>query len=290
LLVELDLSGADWVCAAFCANEKNMLEVFNSGKSPHVLTGTRIFGVSEEVVLRESKLIGLKNDPDEIAELRKSIPELSRCPFLPRTMSIRQASKKANHGLTYRLGYKKYALVNEIEERESKMVVEGYRGRAYPGLQNKWYPWIDKTIRDTRIMTNCFGRKVYFSGALDDETFREATAFVPQSTVFDISRRAMQMLLEDDTPDFEPAEMLAQVHDSILNQYRSRDFRAMARFAIKLGLDYMSPTLRYNDMDFTLGVGLKCGKNWGNMRECKLTPDEGALALSLEDVYEETHH
>lgn len=284
MLLEFDLGGADYFVTAFCANEPRMIDIFRSGKSPHPITGSRIFGVSEDAIIRENKLVGLNNDPDEIAELRKQLPELKSAPFLPRTMSIRQAAKKANHGLNYREGYRTFALKNEIMETEAKRIVTLYREKAYPGLLD-WYDRIDKTIRDTRTLTNCFGRCVYFQGALDDATFREATAFIPQSSVFDITGRAMPLMLEDETSDFATAELLAQVHDSLLTQYLSRDFRAMARYAIRLALDYMSPTLHYNDMDFVLSVGLKAGHNWGHTHEIKLTRDADALALELERIY-----
>jgi len=99
--------------------------------------------------------------------------------------------------------------------------------------------------------------------------------------VFDITAKAMPSILNDGSEDFEPAELLAQVHDSLLTQYRSRDFHAMARFAIKTGLDYMSPVLSYHGEEFTLGVGLKAGLDWGAMSEVRLTRDEGMLAEAL---------
>ena len=288
MLLEMDLQGADWFVTAFYANEPRMIDVFKSGKSPHPVTGKLMFGMPEELITRESKLVGLNNDPIAIEEIRKQLPELSQYQNLPRSMSIRQASKKSNHGGNYREAYKTFSLVNEIQETEGKRWLELYH-KAYPGLRERWYPWIDKTISDTRILTNCFGRSVYFQGALNDETFRQATAFVPQSTVFDVTGHAMPRIFEDDSPDFAPAELLAQVHDSLLMQYTSRDFRAMARYAVKVGLGYMSPTLRYNDMEFTLGVGLKVGRSWGSMEEIKLTPDPDALAIELERVYDKVY-
>jgi DNA polymerase I-like protein with 3'-5' exonuclease and polymerase domains len=277
------------VVTAYFANEKNMLNVCRTGKSPHVYTGQTIFEVPEKLIMAEHKMLGNSVGEDIVAEARKKIPELAAFKFLPRTMSVRLASKKANHGLNYRLGYKTHALNNEIAESESKRIVDMYRTKTYPGLQNDWYPWIDRTVRDTRTLTNCFGRTVYFQGALDDETFRDATAFVPQSTVFDVTRVAKTKMFENDSADFAPAEPLAQVHDSLLTQYLSHDFKAMARYAIKLGLDYLSPTLQYNDMDFTLSVELKVGRNWGQLEEIKLTPDPDALALELERVYDKSY-
>jgi DNA polymerase I-like protein with 3'-5' exonuclease and polymerase domains len=300
MLLEFDLAGADWFVTAFVAREPNMIAVFRAGKSPHPVTGARLTGLSEDLIKAEDKMLaklvdsGERMDQDGIARMRREhFPEILAAPWFPRTFSIRQAAKKANHGLNYRLQYKTYSLKNEIPEREAKQVIDLYRKKAYPGLAVSargnlcWYDRIDKQIRDTRTMKNCFGRTVYFSGALDDDTFREATSFVPQSTVFDVTGRAMHLMMEDDSADFAPAEKLAQVHDSLLFQYLSLDFAAMARFAIKFGLDYMSPTLDYGE-PFTLGVGLKVGRNWGGLKEIKLTPDVEALTGEFRRVWEET--
>lgn len=199
----------------------------------------------------------------------------------------------SNHALNYREEFRTFALKNNMSENEAKTIIELYRGTrldssraAYPGLL-KWYERIDRTVRDTRRLYNCFGGSVYFSGALNDDTFRKATAYVPQSTVFFVTAQAMPKLLDDETPDFAPSQLLIQDHDSLVTQYRSRDFAAMARYAIRLGLDYLSPVLRYNGFEFTLSVGCKVGLNWKDMTEIKLTRDEGALAASLEKIWNE---
>ncbi len=286
MLLEFDLGGSDWFVTAFYANEPNMKAVFRSGKSPHPATGSRITGLSPELIVQEDKLLKETSDPLEIARIRREkLPEVLKARFLPRTMSIRQMSKKSNHGLNFRESFRTFALVNEIDEREAKTIIQLYREVAYPGLP-KWYERIDKTIKDTRTLTNCLGRKCYFSGALNDDTFRQATSFVPQSTTFDVTALAMPKMLDDESLDFRPAQLLAQVHDSLLTQYVSNDFNAMARFVIKLGLDYMSPELSYGE-PFTLSVGLKVGLTWGSLKEIELTADENKQTEILEHVWDE---
>ena len=287
MLLEFDLAGAEWVVTSYLCQDKKRLDVVRSGKSPHVVTGAIVFGPPEALVLAEHKALKEVSDPDELLKARQErFPELLKYPFLPRTKTVRQAGKGCNFQLDYREGYRAYAVVNEMAESEAKRQVHAYRHIAYPGLL-PWYASIDREVRDTRTLTNCFGRQIYFQGALEDGTFRKATNFKSQSTVFDVTGRAMSLMLDDESADFEPAELLAQVHDSLLTQYLSRDFRAMARYAIKLALDYMSPTLHYNSMDFTLGVGLKVGHNWGRTKEIAPMRDEDRLALSLEQAYDE---
>lgn len=282
MLLSFDLSGADWVNTAYCCRDPAMLEVARSKKSPHTITGSRMTGLPEFLVLADHKLLGNKNDPLEIQQLRKEkLPDLFQASFLPRTMSIRQCAKKANHGLNYRLGYKNFALRNEIEEREAKQIVDLYRKKAYPRLLD-WYNELDEQIRKTRTLENCFGRRVYFQGALNDDTFREATSFIPQSTTFDACRVAMECYSNDNSALFEPAFMLAQVHDSLLFDYRSNDFAAMAEFSQKIALDYMSPPLSYHGESYTLDVSMKAGPVWGTLQEiAALTKTTSELAAAL---------
>ncbi len=240
------------------------------------------------MVSAEHKLAGKIDDPNELYELRKAkMPELFKFPYLPRTKTVRQAGKGCNFQLDYREGYRAYALINEMDEREAKRQVHAYRNVAYPGLLT-WYDSIDKEIRDSRTLTNCFGRRIYYQGAMDDAMFREATNFKSQSTVFDVTSHAIPLIMEDESSDFAVSEIMTQVHDSLLVQHRSRDFPAMARFAIKLAFDYMSPTLNYNGMDFTLGVGMKAGLDWAHMTELRLTRDADALARDLDRVWHES--
>ena len=278
-LLSFDLASAEWHVTAHLSRDPNMIAVSKSGKSPYPATGRSMCGVSEELIEKESALVKLIRDPERIVELRKQLPELATAFYLPRTMSIRQAAKKAALGCNYREGYRTFALKNEMDEPEAKRIVDLYRNKAYPGL-NDWYKRTDAQVRETRTLTNCLGRVVYFGGAMNDELFRAATAFVPQSTVVDVTDQAMTKMLDDDSADFAPACLLAQVHDSLMTEYLSRDYAAMARYAMKLGLDYMSPTLDYGE-PFKLGVQLKVGFDWKNMTEIALTPDPIALAASL---------
>lgn len=292
MLLDFDLAGAEWYVTAYLTaglvNGTKMLAVAKSGKSPHTLTGATLSGLPPELVELENSIIGKSSDPLIIAQLRreKLPPEIFKAQFLPRGSSIRQASKTANFGLNYREGPDTYSRKNEIDFQEAKKVVQLYRERSYPELV-KWYQWIDAKIRKDRILTNCLGRKIWFMGALNDDTFRQATAAVPQSTVFDIAAQAMPKMLNDDSADFAAAQLLAQVHDSLLTQYLNRDFKAMARYAIKLGLDYMSPWLDYGE-PFKLNVTMKTGLDWGNLNETKLSMDESAVALALEESFEKS--
>jgi hypothetical protein len=297
MLINIDLSGADWVTTAYLSRDPAMLDVVKSGRSPHQVTGSRICGIPEDLVVKEDKIVKLIRDSEVIADLRKThFPELATATFLPRTMSIRQMSKKANHGLNFREGYRVFALLYELEERESKNIVNrytcqcSYRDRhhdckpAYPLIRD-WWDRTDEQIRKTRRLTNCFGRTVYFMGQIGNDLFKQAYSFIPQSTTGDCCEHGRRAMMEDGSLDFRPAQPLAQVHDSLLTQYLSRDFAAMARYCVKLGREYMRPVCDYGE-PYRLGTDLKIGFDWANMLEIKLTDDAGVLAPLLAEAYE----
>src|SRR3990172_8844115 len=132
-------------------------------------------------------------------------------------MSVRQCGKKSNHGLNYDEGYKKFALINELEERESKVIVEKYH-EIYPGIRNTWHRKIKAQIEKDRTITNCYGRKRRFLDRWGDELFKAAYAFEPQSTVVDMLNEGMCLIYESQELYLHEVELLAQVHDSILTQ------------------------------------------------------------------------
>lgn len=278
ILLEFDLSGAEWVVVAYASGDENMIGVVESGKSPHVVTGSLISGIPEDLVEQENKLVGSKTDPDQIEQLREELPDLYMFPnaFLPRTMSIRQAGKKSNHGLNYGMKYRKFALLNEIPEKDALIMCEAYADVAYPKIKNYWGMTREQLKKD-RTLVNCFGRKVKLRGEWGNDLFMEAYSYVPQSTVVDSVNEAMCKVYENEEPLFVPMELGAQVHDSLMLQYPipvcSRGWDDLASFCLRVR-EYMRPELEYGGRKFRLNSDLKVGISWGHMTEVKMSkPD-----------------
>jgi hypothetical protein len=284
LLIEFDLAGAEWVVVAYLSGDKNMIGVVESGKSPHVATASFISSVSEELILADHKLLGNNTNAIDILALRlEHLPELidlqeAKVVFLPRSMSLRQMGKKSNHGLNYNMKFRRAALEWEIQESEAQPIVAYYSDVAYPGLKDYWRGTVEK-LRKDRTLTNCFGRKVRLMGEWGNDLFDQAYSFVPQSTVVDICLEAMCLAFED--PDIENVQwhLGAQVHDSLMIQMPTYDWNVVEHVCKKI-IQYMSPVLEYNGYKFVLGVDMKIGLNWGDMRSIQ-GPDQ------IREVYEE---
>lgn len=294
MLMEFDKAGAEWVVVAYVSGDARMIDIIETGKSPHVVTGHLITRVPEDLILLDNKIIDKLSDPDHIAELRhEKLPALyegekSHGWFIPRSMSIRQAGKKSNHGLNYGMRYKRFALENEIEEREAKTMVESYTGIAYPGIP-LWWEDIRRMLKKDRTLYNLFGDKIELLNEWGDDLFNAAYSYVPQSTIGYTVNKAICDWEEDRSDPFLAADLLTQTHDSATFQYPTDNWLLQAEFAIKFAYDYMSPEFEAKGRKFTIGTDLKVGIEWGNMLEVKLSNNVKEVAHGLEAAWNKLH-
>ena len=68
------------------------------------------------------------------------------------------------------------------------------------------------------MLSNLCGRKYRFRDRWGESLFKEAYAFIPQSTVADIVNRHGLNYIHYNQDLFAPVELLAQVHDSLVFQ------------------------------------------------------------------------
>lgn len=133
------------------------------------------------------------------------------------TNEERNVGKLANHSGNYRAG------PGVLETTATKLGIPGIsydvareilvaRGRAIPGLAI-WWDWIEKELARTRTLWTCLGRRRIFFGRLEHSTFRDATAFEPQSVVGDLNNIIFTQLDKHLDDDCYP---LLQVHDEVV--------------------------------------------------------------------------
>jgi len=90
---EADKRQAEWVVVAYLSGDANMLSVIESGGDPHSHTAHLMFGIPEDIIKLDHKIVGGLMDRDEIFERRQATPELAGL-YLPGSMSARQMGKK----------------------------------------------------------------------------------------------------------------------------------------------------------------------------------------------------
>ena len=275
VFMEVDKRQAEWVVVAYVTGDANMIQAVESGIDVHTHTASLMFNVPTDVIKYEHKLSGHSTSGDAIASHRvadsvvaKAMRESSKA--WPRTMSLRQCGKKSNHGLNYDEGPNGFAMINEIDQAEAKRIVAMYH-HIYPGIRI-WYESVKRQLQKDRILTNCFGRSVRFLGAWGDNLWKSAYSMLPQSTVVDSLNMGMQNLYDDKEVSGVTganADILAQVHDSILMQIpisflKVRENFEWFREKIR---DETSPEMCYNGRTFKIASDFKFGMNWGEYGE-----------------------
>lgn len=197
-LYNVDLSQAENRIVAYISPEPNMIAAFAAGVDIHKQTAGLIFNKKPEDI----------SDEEGSSSIGGGL------------FSERFWGKKSNHSLNYDLGYRAFALICEIQEFESKHIVEKYHS-VYPGVR-QYHAWIRAQLNKNRTIENCLGRKRLFTNRWGDELFKEAYAFIPQSTVADIiNERGLAYVMNN--PLFKGVEILNQVHDSLVVQISYED-------------------------------------------------------------------
>ena len=245
LAVSMDLSQAENRVVAYIANEVRMIEAFETGVDLHKLTAGLIFGIR----------------PEEVSDLPGS------CPIAGGQFSQRFWGKKANHGLNYDLGYKTFALYYEMEERDAKFIVERYH-MAYPGIR-QWHASIREELRRSGRLTDCLGNTRIFMERWGDDLFKSAYSFIPQSTVARKLNRDGLCYLYYNQQLFHSAELLNQVHDSIVFQVPlslGPEKIAQIIWAVKANLE---TPLTFHTRTFSIPADTQVGFNLKEMKELK---------------------
>jgi len=279
IFIELDLRQAEWVVVAYDSGDASMINAIENGLDVHSYTASQMFGIPIEIIQFEDKILGHTNDPEEVAKKRPLIRELDpyRDNWMPRSMSMRQCGKKSDHGLNYDERKKTFALTNEITEKEAQVVIDFYH-RIYPGVK-RWYEQIQTKLGTDRVLTNCFGRKCRFLDRWNDDLFKAAYSYNPQSTVGEIVNRGMVDIYNTTDSILDNWEILRQVHDSINFQCPDNDPGNLAG-GIKHAEMYLSPLLSVGGREFKIPVDLKIGYSLDSMEEIEIT-DEKTLTESI---------
>ena len=144
-----------------------------------------------------------------------------------------------------------------LSSKDGEYFLEFYRG-IFPEIP-RWNYEVYCTVSKHRTLYNLFGHPRYFGGEQNDEFFRNAYAFVPQSTVGEITHiafRNMQQYIEDNKLDWH---LLANTHDSYLMEYKPEERQAAKQKMLEfMQQDLVSPS----GINFKMGADFKHGMNW----------------------------
>jgi DNA polymerase-1 len=202
--------------------------------------------------------------------------------------SERYWGKKGNHAINYDVGYKTFALKNEMPEGEAKRIIELIH-QGYPQIRGGYHQVIQNMLKKNRTVTNLFNRKRLFLGPIIpsypnvpktacQNTYREAYAQLPQSTTADkINEQGVEYIYYNQDL-FKPIELLTQIHDSVVFQIPlSVSWTEHARMILQIKKSLEIP-LTWHETKFAtpcdIAIGLNMEKDIMKEFKSKDVPDD----------------
>jgi len=229
-IFDCDLAGADAQVVAYEAEDDDLIRAFKEGLDVHDKNARDLWGTSY------SSLAGDKHGGPKAARRKQA----------------KQAVHLTNYGGSARAAA--HVLGWTVREAES------FQRRwfdLHPRIKTNFHGRIERDLSLRRLVTNRFGyRRVYFDRI--DSCFTEALAWVPQSTVAEVSFRGALSL----ESAFPWVEMLLQVHDSVVFQVPQEHEHRVAeiRAALECPIPYSTPLV------IRWGVA-QSRVSWGECRE-----------------------
>jgi DNA polymerase-1 len=233
-LVAADYSQIELRLAAHMSQDETMLQAFRGGEDIHAATAAAVYGV----------------------------------PLAKVTKDQRRTAKTVNFGILYGQGAFGLMRTTGLTLAESENFIRNYFER-FPGVKK----YLDETKRlaaERGYVETLLGRRRYFPGLAQSGNTREAAIArarfereainAPiQGTAADIIKLAMLQLPEALKRAKLSAQMLLQVHDELVLECPTDEVEATARAARKV----MENAFK---LDIPLGVEVRSGKNWEEMR------------------------
>lgn len=250
-LAEFDLNrGESWVYAHL-SEDPEMMRIHIEGGDFHSETASAI-----------SMSLGEYLTVEEIHEGDKAGD--------PRMFKIRFLGKKTNHASAYRQGpYKGAESVNKEADDTGITMTVGQFKKALVAWKHKyirmksWWDEIERQLDKDRTLTTPYGRIRTFYERWGDELFKEATAYVPQSTSVDYLNVGMLNVYDNIVkPGTWGLQLLHQNHDSILVQY-DEGFRDEVIPAV---VDHIQHTVEINGYNIIIPVEASYGYSWGELK------------------------
>lgn len=245
LILSCDLSQAESWVVAYLANDANMKDVLLRG------------------VLHETTARGIYNlTPD-------SIPSKEQ----------RYGGKKTNHSTAYRISAERAAEEYNLESPDGSTIsvrqarqFQTVWHELYPRIRGWWFD-IDYTLAaNHNTMVTPYGFPCTFYGILDSAMKKQATAFVPQSTVADHFNGKIQKgneipggLLEFDRVAPKEVSIVNQSHDSFLAYVPKSIVMDVYHLAKKV---FYRPVIIKGE-ECWIPVDGEIGERWGELEKIK---------------------
>jgi|SRR5215203_368569 len=270
VLIAADLSQAESWIVAYLANEHSMKNALLYGDIHTESAGNALF--FNTVACHHFWEVKVKGE-EWICNSCGSIV----------TKLMRYVGKRYNHASAYRMGAERAAqVINKDSDKPPYFTVTIKQSKTFSASWHSyfklgtWWGSIELQLRQNRTLITPYGRRRVFFANWGQELFKEATAFVPQSTVADHALGRVQKELgapggikeikRQLVDPYQDHRLVNFSHDSYILEVPKQVGEEMAQ---RSGALFKRP-LVVNGEEFTIPVDLEIGERWTEMQSLKM--------------------
>jgi DNA polymerase-1 len=235
-LIEVDLKQAESRFIAWAGPVPKLQEMYEDGIDIHKYVAATIYEKSESEISYQERQLGKK--AGHAANYDTTAPTLAAACLKEMNLVVPLA--------------------------QAQKILDGYHIAMQGGIRN-WQQSVVDEVTQTKKLTTPFGRERIFYDRLGPDLYREAYAYVPQSTVPDIINHLMLHMFQ--TPR---VTLLNQVHDSLLLEVdEGKELETIEKIKDQ---DSWNPTLDLKGGPLRIPIEIQIGKNW---KELETVYDDG---------------
>jgi len=244
IIMECDASQAEARVVALLADDQETLRLFDT-TDIHTLTASWLFSTPQENIK--------KDDPKRF--MGKTVRHAGNYGMGKRRLMLDSNASARRFGINL-----------TISEKEAGNILKIFHGKA-PKIRNVFHVGIEGILKNNnRILVNPFGRRRKFFEQWGDKLFKEAYAFIPQSTVRDHCMQACLRLKA-----WRPkTRFVVEAHDSITALIEKDELNDVAkRFKeeFEKPIDFSNCSLKRGSL--VIPAEIKIGENYKDLKDYK---------------------
>lgn len=289
IMCQVDQAGAEALIVAHLCQDKKYRSLFKNGLKPHAYLALKLFREVWHQYFPADQVELACNTPIERLKLLPFFADLVRCisdsDNWESSKRYYHFAKKTIHAGGYGMRENTFIL-QMMKESEGEINLTKTQGKEFlSGFHNEfpeiqdWQFRVFATARKKKQLRNLFGHPYNITSYIPDdiEKCKDLFAWIPQSTVAEITRTAYCNLQEHIETENRDWHILADTHDSYLAEAPEDQGMELAKTMKHfIEIEFTSP---FDGSVFRMKSGVSLGFNWAPWKEGK--NEEGLKEVKL---------
>lgn len=282
VFVQVDQSGAEALIVAYCCVAGQYRQLFINSVKPHTYLAMSLFKHIWPKKMLENRLISSASEFNIDEVIKTAIKDLKQHPHWKNLANLIKESddwslqeryyylaKQTEHSSNYDIRPPTFRM-NVLEKSGGKIVIGEQdainflqtKHGLFPEIKGSYHRYVERCAKDSRRLYNLHGHPYDITEfEIDDSALKELYAWIPQSTVGEITNVAYVKMQNHIVKYKLKWSLLANTHDSYLIQCPEAEaLECAARAQEFMNQEFTSPI---DGVKFSMKSEAAVGYNWG---------------------------